>query len=544
MTVDNQPTTVAGRYLELFTDAGVERAFGIPGVHNLAFWRDRTEAHPPIIGVRHEQTTVYAADGLARATGRPAVALTTTGPGAANAAGAFGEAAACGSPVVLVASEVARKYLAEPGVKGVLHQSRDQAGIFEPLAKAIYRPRTPEDAIAALEDALRTCMASPRGPVYIDVPTDLLSEPAPRGEYTPADRPALSADDPAVVELAHLLDHSEKVVIWAGAGVVQSEAEAELVRLAEQLRAPVVTTYGARGVVTPGHPSHVSLPPHEREVAAMISSADLLLAVGTDFDGMMTRNWSMPMPAKLAVINCDETDLRKNYAADVAVLADARAALTAVSTRIGRERTSSGTLAAGVTDGWQRLAASDEDRQGLDFVRALDEIVSEKVAVVCDMAVAGYWFGGYGAVHRPRQLQYPVGWGTLGYALPATLGPASVGTPTLGICGDGGVMFGLSELGTIAQETLPVTLLVVDDSAYGMLAYDQVVAGDARNGVDLQSPDWQSLGHAFGIPTVVTSEAEQLKDALRTGLTSEKPALVVLQASFPPPRTTSARWTA
>src|SRR5690606_9476785 len=116
-------------------------------------------------------------------------------------------------------------------------------------------------------------------------------------------------------------------------------------------------------------------------------------------------------------------------------------------------------------------------------------------------------------------------------------------TRTLAICGDGGVMFGLAELGTIAQETLPVTLLVVDDSAYGMLAYDQVVAGDPRAGVDLQSPDWQSLGQAFGIPTVVTSEHARLTESLRTALESEKPAIVVFKASLVPPRTTSARWT-
>ncbi|WP_239460094.1 thiamine pyrophosphate-binding protein [Nocardioides daejeonensis] len=524
----------------MFAAAGVERAFGIPGVHNLPFWRDRTEAHPPIIGVRHEQTTVYAADGLARATGRPAVALTTTGPGAANAAGAFGEAASCGSPVVLVASEVNSRFLAEPGVKGVLHQSRDQAAIFEPLAKAVYRPRTPEAAISALEDAFRTCMEYPRGPVYIDVPTDLLSAPAPQGRVVAPDRPAL-ADDTALADLVRLLDDSASVVIWAGAGIVQSEAEAELLRLAEGLQAPVVTTYGARGAVPLGHPSHIALPPHEPEVADLIESADLLLAVGTDFDGMMTRNWTMPMPERLAVVNCDATDLRKNYAPDVAVLGDAREVLTALSARITRDRRPT-THSEVAEAGFRRLEDDEVDHDGLAFVRALDEVVDERIAVVCDMAVAGYWFGGYGSIHRSRQLQYPVGWGTLGYALPAAVGPASVGTPTLGICGDGGVLFGLAEFATIAQEALPVTMLVVDDSAYGMLAYDQVIAGDERAGVDLQSPDWVSLGQAFGIPTVVTADTGQLQQAVRDGLVSEKPALVVLKGSFTPPRTTSARW--
>src|SRR5690348_2905266 len=115
--------SVARRVLEAFAQAGARTAFGLPGVHNLAFWRDAGEGTPEIVGVRHEQTAVYAADGLARATGGLGVALTTTGPGAANAAGAFGEAAAAGSPVVLVASEVSTA-LARPGtLRGVLHES-------------------------------------------------------------------------------------------------------------------------------------------------------------------------------------------------------------------------------------------------------------------------------------------------------------------------------------------------------------------------------------------------------------------------------------
>ncbi len=538
-----ESATVARRYHELFAMAGVERAFGIPGVHNLAFWRDWTPGLPPIVGVRHEQATVYAADGLARATGRPAVALTTTGPGAANAAGAFGEAAASGSPVVLVASEVATRFLDDGPAKGVLHQSRDQAGIFEPLAKAVFRPRTADEAVSALEDALRTSMQWPRGPVYVDVPTDVLSAPARSGTYAAPQPPAADPLGGDIDALAALVEDSERIVLWCGAGAVQSGAEAEIVQLAERLQAPVVMTYGARGVVPPDHPCHVSLPPHEPEVADLIASADLLLAIGTDFDGMMTRNWSMRLPSRLGVINCSAQDLDKSYTPAVGVLGDARGVLTALTERLQRDRPPTH-HAATVAAAWRRLASEPDGRPGIEFVNAVDAVIDRRTAVVCDMAVAGYWYGGYGAVTRSRQLQYPVGWGTLGYALPASIGPAAVGTPTLAICGDGGVMFGIGELGTIAQESLPVTLLVVDDEAYGMLAYDQVIAGDPRAGVDLRSPDWESLGRAFGIPTVVATEYGHLQDALRTALASERPAIVVLKASLVPPRTTSARWLA
>lgn len=533
-----QQKSVARCFLDYIKTMGTPVVFGLPGVHNLAFWSDLDEDCPTILGVRHEQTTVYAADGYARATGGVGFALTTTGPGAANAVAAFGEAAASGSPVVVVASEIATN-LARPGtLRGVLHESRDQAGMFEPLAKAVFRPRTPAQAAVALRDAVHTALSAPRGPVYIDVPTDVLAMPGVAPEPVEVERPLPSLS--AVEALAALVEASEKVVLWCGAGVVQSGADAEVQALAERLGAPVVTTYGARGVTPGDHASHVALPPHEPEVAALIGAADMMLAIGTDFDAMMTRNWRMPMPARLGVINAAAEDLAKNFHPDVSVLGDARETLRELLPRVAQRPAAALDVSP---EAWARLDAEPANRAALEFVRAVDGAVDDDTVVVCDMAVAGYWYGGYGRVERPRALQYPVGWGTLGYALPAAVGPAAAGLPTLVVCGDGGVMFALSELGTLAQERLPVTVLIVDDGCYGMLAYDQEVAGDPPRGVDLLSPDWERLGEAFGIPTTVLDDGDlTLEKSVRHALESKTPHMVVLRADLLPPRTTSPRW--
>jgi thiamine pyrophosphate-dependent acetolactate synthase large subunit-like protein len=533
---------VARRILEAFAAAGVQTVFGLPGVHNLSFWRETGPDLPRIVGVRHEQTAVYAADGLARATGGLGVALTTTGPGAANAAGAFGEAAASGTPLVMVASEVSTK-LARPGVsRGILHESRDQAGIFRPLAKAVYRPRTAEDASQAIAEAIATAMTSPRGPVYVDVPTDVLSMPAP-----PVPRLDVTTVDPdggAVQQLRALIERSPNIVLWVGGGAVQADAGAEVAALAERLQAPTVTTYTARGILPPDHPLLVGLPPHEPEVAELIAGADLMIAIGTDFDGMMTRNWSMPMPHALAVVNCDDVDLDKNYQPDVAVLGDARLTLRAL---LGGDLPSRPDLAGRVIDlrntCLDRLATDSRATAGLELLQSLRSAVPSHAVVVADMAIPGYWFGGYGRVERQRGLQYPVGWGTLGYALPASIGPAVTGDPVLAICGDGGFMFAVGELATLAQERLPVTVLVVDDGGYGMLRYDQDHAGDEHRGVDLVRPDFAALAEAFGIQaSVVAGVGESLAKALGDALASGEPRLVVTEAQLVPPRTTSPRW--
>ena len=535
-------TTVARGVLDVLGRAGVRTVFGLPGVHNLAFWRDAA-GDPDIVVVRHEQTTVYAADGLARATGGLGAALTTTGPGAVNAAAAFGEAAASGTPLLLIASEISTR-LARPGVvRGVLHEARDQAAIFEPLAKGVLRPRTPEDAVRAVAEAATVAMTWPRGPVYVDIPTDVLDLDVTI--QATVGQPERSAPHPGDLDRAvAAVEQARTVVLWAGGGVVQAGATSELAALAEHLGAPVITTFAARGALPPDHPLLLGLPPHEPEVAAYVAGADLLLAVGTRFDGPFTRNWSMPRPPALVSVNVSGPDLTTNYQPDVAVLGDARLALEALLERTQR-RDAAGSGAPEVRARTrERLRTDPAGGPALEFLDALDEAVAGVDAtVVVDMAIPGYWYGGYGRVGRARGLQYPIGWGTLGYALPASVGAAVAREhPVLAICGDGGLMYALGELAVLREENLPVTVLVVDDGGYGMLRYDQDRAGDERRGVDLFRPDFVSLSRSFDIPAAVLRGTDGLSAALADALSSGGPRLVVLELALTPPRTTSPRW--
>ena len=536
-------TTVARAVLEVFHRAGVTTAFGLPGVHNLSLWRHAGAGTPALVVVRHEQTAVYAADGLARASGGLGVALTTTGPGAANAVAAFGEAASSGTPLVLVASEISTR-LARPGVmRGALHESRDQAALFEPLAKAVLRPRTAEESVRAVAAAAELAMTWPRGSVYVDIPTDVLDldvslDPAPAAAQR------ITPDHADVERAVAAIEAASRVVIWAGGGVVQAGAAAELAALAELLGAPVVTTFAGRGVLPPDHRWLIDLPPHEPEVASYVGGADLLLAVGTTFDGPMTRNWSMPRPPVLVAVNAREADLSANYRPDVGVLGDARLALAELADRLGRRDSDAAGLSSLRERTWERLRGDAAGRPALGFLDAVNAAVGETDAtVVVDMTIPGYWYGGYGRVAGPRRLQYPIGWGTLGYALPASIGAAAVGQrPVLAVCGDGGFMYAVGELAVLRQESLPVTVLVVDDGGYGMLRYDQDRAGDEHRGVDLFRPDFAALAASFGIPASVLGDVAELAPVLTDALGSRQPRMVVLSLALTPPRTTSPRW--
>lgn len=540
--------TVAQTIIDVLVDHGVEVAFGIPGVHNLGLWEAARERDGvEIVGVRHEQAAVYAADGVARRTRRPTAALTITGPGAANAAGAFGEAASCGSPVVLVSTEVAKRDRSERGSFGRVHGSPDQAAIFESLAKGVFRIRRAEDAEAITTEAVRLAAAAPQGPVFIDVPTDLLGQPAP--ETAPI--PAAATTPPAPLDdLVAALARAERPLLWAGGGAAATDEAAQVVReLATRLGAPVITTFAGRGVVAEGDDGWIGLPVHEPDVLELMARSDLLLGLGSAFDGMNTRNWDLPFPDAFYAIALGPTHLEEEGVPHTPVVDDVTRAGRALLERLDPEpREPWADLKALRETAMARIRPGEMDAAAAALLDAVDAALERGDAVLADMAIAGYWTSGYASPTAPRQLQYPVGWGTLGFALPASIGAAwearRHGKRTLVVAGDGGFMFAVGELATIREHRLPVTILVVDDGGYGMIRYDQTVSGLENYGVDLWVPDLAEVARTFEIPatTVDAEDADGLRAALLAGDAESGPAFVHVRVRLHPPRTTSPRW--
>ena len=268
--------TGAQLVVQALEDAGVELAFGLPGVHNLALWRALGDSPVRLVGVRHEQTAAYAADGYARASGRLGVALTTTGPGAANTLGAVGEAWASRSPILVIATDIPTS-VRRPGVwRGALHEATDQAAMFEPVTKGTLRVRDAASLRAATAEAARKALAMPQRPVYLEIPTDLLAaEVAEPAAVPPGPPPPEPLPDERLERAAALIEPSRRPLIWAGGGAIASGAGPALAALAERLVAPVITTYSGAGLLPQGHPCLVEAPPHVPEVGALWDEADL-----------------------------------------------------------------------------------------------------------------------------------------------------------------------------------------------------------------------------------------------------------------------------
>lgn len=540
--------------------AGVRVVFGLPGVHNLAaFEAVRTSATIRLVGVRHEQTAAYAADGHARATGEVGVALVTTGPGAANTLGAVGEAWASGTPLLVIATDVPLALKRAGVVGGALHEAADQCAMFAPVTKATVRVTDPADLGHATAQALATALAAPQRPVFLEVPTDVLAAAVTGDEPTAADGAAYAETPDVDAALPHLLA-ARRPLLWAGGGALRAGAGPAVAALAERLGAPVLTTYSARGLLA-GHPYLVGLPPHVPEAGDLWDRADLVVAVGSDLDGMNTMNWRLPQPPRLVAVNVDAADATKNYRADAVVVADAvlgcEELLEGLDDAGHRppqppdEPSSAlfgdpGTAWYGDLDALRagaRRRLRIEHPQELAFLDAVARAVPHHANLVADMCIPGYWLAALHDVPAPRRFQYPMGWGTLGYALPAAVGAAASGTPTVAVCGDGGFLFACGELATVGQEQLPITLVIVDDGGYGMLRYDQQRAGTPSVGVDLDSPDHVALAQAFGLRAEgVDGLGEAFATRLAAHLADPAPTVLVARAQLTPPPTTSPRW--
>jgi acetolactate synthase-1/2/3 large subunit len=438
------------------------------------------------------------------------------------------------------------------GARGILHEMDDQSTLFTPLAKRIRignedlvlarSCKSAEDAVVTVVEFLKFLSVAPVGVGYIGIPSDVLNQ-----EFTNA-IPKLS--DRATAYLAQekkrkinlelakeLLDGINRIGIWAGGGAIN--VSDEIAALADHLNAPIFTSFAGRGVGSSSN-NYLNIPIHEDEAEQLLAECEALLIFGSQLDGMNTKNWSIKFPNKIILVDANPKIALRNISADLVIhTSDISSVIKAFkSLPTGRGWVNVAEIS---TQARKRVAASDKGKAGMALVSAIERSWPIENCIVCDMAIAGYWTGVYLQAKRVRQISYPVGWGTLGFGLPASLGPSAAGFATLVVCGDGGIAFGLGELATVAQEQLPLTILLHDDGGYGMLRFDQKVMRHQERGVDLFNPDWQVLSQSYGIEYVETSIAE-LSEVLAKRSVSNTPAIVLIKDQIFPPKSTSPRW--
>ena len=512
--------TIGWLVMQTLRNYGIDTVFGIPGTHNLEFYRPLTALGIRPVTTRHEQGAGYAADGWSLQTGKPGVVLTTSGPGLLNALSAAGTGYCESRPMIILSPGPARG--AECADVGALHETKDQLAAASAIVEWGRRVHTAVDAVQAVHDAFDLFTRGRPRPVYIEVPRDLLAEQAELAavDLIPRDRVGPPSPDPeSIAAAAGLLTAATDPVILAGGGA--RHATEPLRRLAERLNAPVVTTVNGKGALDEHHP--LSLGSNLRLAAARnrARDADVLLVIGSKLGA--AELWVDRLQARGRVIRIDRvpSQIEKNQPVETGIVADSKTALAALVAALPTS-TPSGTgdqVAARVTQTLTEVRAECWELSAVNAAIAEDiaAALPENAIVATDSSQIAYWgLINLLRVARPNSMPYMTTYATLGYGLPAALGTriAEQDRPVFAVVGDGALMFSVQELITVVEQRLDVTVIVVDNGGYAEIKQNEWDAGIAPIAVDLTQPDWAALGVAFGGSGRRVTSASELSEAI------------------------------
>ena len=522
--------------VESLAALGADTVFGEPGQHALGMFDALARSGLRYAGFRTELNAGFAADGYARTTGRPAPLLVSTGPGALISLAALQEAAASSVPVVTIGSQIPSVGLGGRR-RGHLHELRDQKACVAQVVKWTETARHPSQIPSAIAAAWETALTAPSGPVWVEVPEDVLRaevELPPITGLSVAPR-TLAPRAELIAEAARLLERAERPVILAGGGVVRSGAERVLYELAEKLRAPVATTFGAKGAFPWQHPLSLQSWLEDWYTTEFLAQADALLVVGSGLGELSSNYFTLRPAGRVIQIEADPGKLEANHPA-LGIHADARLALEALSSSVSA-REPDGVAEKRVAELLarigERLAGQDVEleRAVLEAVRAA---VPDDSPTYWDMTILGYWAWSAWDARVSGTMQSAQGAGGLGYGFPAALGAAVAlngSRPVLAVSGDGGAMYGIGELATARQLGLDVTWLIVDDGGYGILREYMTGSFGSAFGTELARPDFVALAEAFGVPTR-RATPESLHGDLVAALAEPGPSVVVLPTTL------------
>ncbi len=541
--------------VELLKAEQVRYIFGIVGATFLdvldALYDDTSVEY---INVRHEQAAAFMADGLGRVTDSPGVCLVTSGPGAMNLLTGVAAAYVAHSPVVVLVGGVSLEHYNKDAF-----QEFDLLRMFRPVTKLAVQIHKAERIPELLRAALRAAMSGRRGPVFVEIPRDVLNDQALHATVLEPGSYRITHPQPphpdAIREAARLLRQAERPLLLVGGGVTWAGANELVARLAEQYSIPMITAYGRNDAVPSAHPLYIG--PLGRagapEAAAACRRADLLLAFGsrlaqftTHFDDRYIRP-----DTPIVQVDIESRDIGRYYPIALGIQADAREACLALLDMLARD---GGTH---VRSEWRHEAEALRGQRHARLAReaALDakpmkpqRVYAElrralplETIVTLDAGAAPAY--GYDRLHfaRPRTFLTPLDLGGLGFAFPAALG-AKLGrpeAPVLAIHGDGGFLMNAQEIETAVRHGINVVTLVMNNNCWGSeKAYQKHFYNGRYIGCDIGNPRYDEYARLFGAEGYYVDHPDQVGDALKAAFSSGKPAIIEIPIDpdeFPTP---------
>lgn len=507
--------TGAQSLVNALEQAGVDVMFGIPGGAILPAYDPIYDSKIRHILVRHEQGAGHAATGYAQATGRVGVCIATSGPGATNLVTPLADAHMDSVPIVAITGQVPG-----PAIGTDAFQEADIRGVTMPITKHNYLITDPLDIPKAIAEAFYIANSGRPGPVLVDIAKDALQKMTdykyPTSINLRGYKPQTEPNAQSIRDAAALIAQSVKPVLYVGGGVIKANAAKDLLKLAELVGAPVVTTLMARGAFPDSHQQHLGMPGMHGTVAAVtaLQKADLLITLGARFDDRVTGKLStFAVNAKIIHADIDPAEIGKNRYADVPIIGDLgptiRALIPAVEAEFKKNQPDLTT--------WWRQMGSLREKYPLGYNEPSDGSLSPQYVIERIGALTGpdaiyaagvgqhqMWASQFVKYEKPRTWLNSGGLGTMGYAVPAAMG-AKVGapdTPVWAIDGDGCFQMTNQELVTCALNNIPIKVAVINNESLGMVRQWQSLFYQQRySNTDLHSkriPDFAKLAEAMG----------------------------------------------
>ena len=527
----------AKAFIESLKMEGVDTIFGYPGGVLLHIYDEIYDCDIRHILVRHEQAAAHAADGYARATGKTGVCLATSGPGATNLVTGIATAHMDSVPMVAFTGQVSSSLIGNDAF-----QEANITGITLPITKHNYLVQKADDIPKSIKEAFYIASTGRPGPVLVDITKDATVNEFkfsyPERAELRSYKPTVRGNSKQIQTAAKMILNAKRPVIYAGGGIVSSNASFELHKLAEMLNAPVTTTLLGMGAFPTDHPLFLGmLGMHGTKYANFsIQDSDLLIAVGARFDDRVTSKISsFASGAKIIHIDVDPAEISKNVAVDIPIVGDAKCVLKDLI------KTLSDKITAGKTDDWVKRVQQWKKEYPLTYQRDSSKIkpqfvietlceVEPNAIVATEVGQHQMWTAQYFKFKQPRKFITSGGLGTMGYGLPAAMG-AKVGCPdqvVFDVAGDGSFQMNSQELATLVSNDIPVVAVILNNGYLGMVRQWQELFYDRHySHTDISdSVDFVKLAEAYGALGLRVEKKSELKEAVQTAVKSGRPAVI------------------
>jgi acetolactate synthase-1/2/3 large subunit len=521
----------------LLEEQGVDVLFGYPGGAIMPFYHALPESERlRHVLVRHEQAAAHAADGYARASGRPGVCVATSGPGATNLVTGLATAQMDSSPVVAITGQVPRGMIGRDAF-----QETDVIGITLPITKHSVMVQDITELADKVREGFHVATEGRPGPVLIDIPKDVQNQKAewtggPADRRTGAQRSARPPVRPPALEdglrsAVRLINEAERPLLMVGHGVILSDAYAEVRALAERTGIPVITTLLGISAFPEAHPLHLGMPGMHGEVHVnrAIQHADVIVGIGLRFDDRVTGNTAGFAPrARIIHVDLDPSEIGKNIPVALGLVGDARE----ITARLAEAVTPRDCMAwkAEIAEFNRVRRESYRGDMAPDTILAgIHEVTGGRCTIVSDVGQHQMWVAKLYPYNQPNSHITSGGLGTMGFAVPAAMGVhfARPTQPVWAISGDGGFQMNMQEIATMVQEGIPVKMGIFNNGYLGMVRqWQQFFHGRRYSATPIWSPDYVKLAEAYGIAGYRVEHARQIEEAVDRATREPGPALV------------------